>query len=176
MRSKAGLLLLCAALLVSALPAFAVEHAVAGKVTKIDSATKTIVVRLADGTEQAFKYTEHTAVHAAKAGSKAAKKGAVESYLAVKEGSDVVVHYTGEGANKTATVVNDYGRNAFKVSKGTVVKANQAAHTFTVRTADGAEHTYRVAKDASMDTGQGIVKGTKYDVKKGEKVVVHYSD
>lgn len=169
-------LLLGAALILAALPAFAVEHAVAGRITKIDATAKTIVVKLADGTEQVFKYSERTSVHAVRAGSKAVKKGAVESYLAGRKGSDVVVHYTGEGATKTATAVNDYGQNAFKVSEGTVEKADKTAHTVTVRTEDGAEHTYQVAKDTSVDTAQGIVKGTKYQAQKGEKVVVHYTD
>src|SRR5512146_1932226 len=144
MRPRAFLPIL--ALLVTTLPAFAIEHAVAGKITRVDSTAKTMVVKLADGTEQIFHFTEHTAVRAAKGGSKA------------------------------ATAVDDYGQNAFQVTRGTVVKTDKAAHTVTVRTKDGVEHTYQMAKNASVDTTQGIVKGSEYDAKKGEKVVVHYTN
>ncbi len=176
MRPRAFLPILFLALLITTLPAFAIEHAVAGRITRIDSTAKTMVVKLADGTEQIFHFTERTAVHAAQAGSKAVKKGAVDTYFAGKEGSDVVVRYTGKGASKTATAVDDYGQNAFQVTKGTVVKTDKTAHTVTVRTEDGVEHTYQMAKNASVDTTQGIVKGSEYDAQKGEKVVVHYSN
>lgn len=176
MHPRLFLPILFLALITAALPASAVEHAVAGKITRIDRAAKTIVVKTADGAEHVFKFTDHTVVHAASAGSRAAKKGAVATYFAGKEGSDVVVRYTGEGATKTATTVDDYGQNAFQVSKGTVIKTDKTARTMTVRTEDGAEHTYHLAKDASVDTEQGIVRGSKYDAKKGEKVIVHYSN
>ena len=176
MRPRVVLPILFLILITAALPAFAVEHAVAGKITRIDRAAKTIVVKTADGVEHVFKFTDHTVVHATTAASKAVKKGAVDTYFAGKEGSDVVVRYTGEGATKTATAVDDYGQNAFQVSKGTIVKTDKAAHTMTVRTEDGAEHTYHVAKNASIDTAQGVVNSSKYHAKKGEKVIVHYSN
>ena len=176
MNPRACLLLLCVTLIAIALPAFALEHAVAGTVTKVDSKAKTIVVKTADGAEEAFKFTGHTAMHAAKGGGELAKKGAVDTYLAGKEGTHVVVHYSGEGAEKTATAVDDFGKGALKASKGTVQSADKAGHTVTLKTEDGAEETYRVAKDASVDTQHGIVKGSEYAAKKGEKVTVHYTE
>lgn len=176
MHSRACLLLLWVGLMATALPAFSLEHAVAGKVTKVDSMAKTIVVKTADGAEEVFKFTEHTTVHAAKGAGELAKKGGVDTYLAGKEGTDVVVHYSGEGAEKTATSVDDYGKDVFKVSKGTVTKADKAAHTVTVKTSEGAEETYHFAQDASVDVGHGIVNGSEYAAKKGEKVTVHYTE
>lgn len=176
MNPRACLPLLWLALIATALPALGLEHAVAGTVTKVDSKAKTIVVKTADGAEEAFKFTGHTAMHAAKGGGKLAKKGAVDTYLAGKEGTHVVVHYSGEGAEKTATAVDDFGKDAFKTGKGTVTKADKAGRTVTVKTEGGAEETYRVAKDASVDTEHGVVKGSEYAAKKGEKVTVHYTE
>ena len=175
MRSRACLSVLCLTLIATALSAFGLEHAVAGTVTKVDSKAKTIFVKTADGAEEAFKFTEHTAMHAAIGGGELAKKGAVDTYLAGKEGTQVVVHYSGEGAEKTATAVDDFGKDALKTSKGTVTGADKVGRTVTMKTEDGAEHTYHVAKDASVDTEHGIVKGSEY-VKKGEKVTVHYTE
>jgi hypothetical protein len=176
MRSRTYLWLAAVMVLAIAAPAFAMEHAVAGTVTRVDSAAKTIAVKMADGTEQVFKYTERTAVHAVKSGGTAAKKGALDTYLAGKEGSHVVIRYSGEGARKTATAVDDLGTDTVNVSKGTVVKADKVGHTVTVKTENGAEETYHVADNAAVDTGHGVVHGSEYAAKKGEKVAVHYTD
>jgi len=162
------------AVIAAALPATAVEHAVAGTVTKVDSAAKTIAVKTADGAEHVFKFTEHTTVHAAQDIGHAAKAGAVDSYLAGKKGAQVVVHYTGEGAEKTAVGVDDLGKGTVKASKGTVTGIDRAGHTMTVKTESGAEETYHVAEDATVDTKDGVVKGAEY-AEKGAKVTVHYT-
>jgi len=159
-------------ILTTALPAMALEHATEGIVTRVDSVAKKIAVKTADGTEEVFKFTGKTAVHAAKG----VKTGAVDSYLAGKEGTHVVVHYTGEGADKTAVAVDDFGKDTVKVGEGTVTGLDKAGHTVTVKTEDGSEETYHVAKDATVDTEHGVVKGTEYTAKKGEKVSVHYTE
>jgi hypothetical protein len=107
--------------------------------------------------------------------AKDAKTGAVESYMKGKEGTTVVVHYTGEGAEKSAVAVRDMGKDTVKVSEGTVTKVDKAGHTVTVKTEDGSEETYHVAKDATVETGHGVEKGADY-AKDGEKVTVHYTD
>ncbi len=38
---------------------------------------------------------------------------------------------------------------------------------------DGTEKTYHVAKEATVDTGHGVVEGSKYTAKAGDKVVVY---
>lgn len=155
-----------------ALPAMALEHATEGVVTRVDSAAKKIAVKTADGAEEIFKFTGKTAVHAAKG----AKTGAVDTYLAGKEGTHVVVHYTEEAGEKTAVAVDDFGKDAVKVGKGTVTGLDKAGHTVTVKTEEGTEETFHLAKDATVDTEHGVVKGTEYTAKKGEKVTVHYSE
>jgi len=156
----------------TAVPALALQHATEGVVTRVDSAGKKIAVKTADGTEEVFKFTGKTAVHA----GEGVKTGAVDTYLAGKEGTHVVVHYTGEGAEKTAVGVEDLGRDTVKVGKGTITGIDKAGHTVTVKTEEGSEETYHIAKDAAVDTEHGAVKGTEYTAKKGEKVSVHYTD
>jgi hypothetical protein len=149
-----------------------VAHALAGTVTKVDSAAKTVAVKTAEGTEETLKFTDKTVMHAAKG----VKTGAVDTYLTGKEGTHVVVRYTGEGAKKVAVAVDDLGKDTVKTSKGTVTHVDKAADTITVKTEDGAEDTYRVAKDASVDTVHGVVKGSEYSAKEGEKITVHYTE
>lgn len=153
-----------------------VVHAVEGAVTHVDSAAKTIAIKSADGTEHVFKFTGHTTIDASHAVAKGAKTGAVDTYLKGKEGTHVIVHYTGEGAQKTATGVRDFGKDGLKVGEGTVTHVDKAGRFVVVKTADGTEGTYRVARDASVDTGHGVVKGSEYTAKEGEKVTVGYSE
>jgi hypothetical protein len=153
-----------------------VVHAVGGVVTKVDSAAKTIAVKLADGSERVFRYTGRTTMHVSKEAAHGAKVGSVDSYMAGKEGTHVVVHYTGEGADRTAVGVDDFGKEGLKFSRGTVTHVDQAARMVTVKSEDGTEQTYHVAKDAAIDTEHGVVKGFENTTKEGEHVTVHYTD
>jgi len=184
--AKAALRFLLIAAVAAAAPALALQHASEGVITRVDSAGKKVAIKTADGTEEVFKFTGKTAMH----GAKGAKTGAVDAYLAGKEGTHVVVHYTGEGAEKTAVAVDDFGKGTVKVGKGTVkvgkgtVKVgkgtvtglDKAGHTVTVKTEEGTEETFDVAKGAAVDTEHGSVKGTEFTAKKGEKVTVHYTE
>jgi hypothetical protein len=166
-------LLLCLTIFAGlAMAAEDVTHAVAGTVSKVDKASKTLVIKAADGTEHTFKYTEKTAVRGAKGASKDAKKAMLDTYMDGKEGTNVIVHYTEKGADKTAVAVEDLGKDGVKVSEGTITKVDKAARTVTVKTKDGAEETYDLSKDAVIDSGKGIAKETK----EGEKVTVHYTE
>lgn len=175
MTSRKGLIrsvLMIVALVAAAVPVLAFVRATEGVVTRIDSTAKTIAVKTADGTEEVFKFSGKTALRAADG----VKTGAVGTYFAGKEGTHVVVRYTGEGAEKTAVGIDDFGKDSFRVSKGVVTGVDKGAHTVTVRTEDGSEETYHLTKDAAVDTEHGVVRGTEYAATKGEKISVHYTD
>src|SRR5882724_4710844 len=77
-------------------------NVITGTRDKVDSGAKTVAVKTADGTVETVKFTEKTTVQ----GLKDAAKGAD---LAGKEGGHVIVHATGEGAEKTAHSVEWFG-------------------------------------------------------------------
>jgi ABC-type enterochelin transport system substrate-binding protein len=151
-------------------------HAVAGAVTKVDKTAKTIAVKTADGSEEVFTYTEHTSVRDSRAVAHAAQMGIVDTYMAGKEGTRVVVRYTGKGADKTATVVEDFGKDALKVGRGTVTHVDKEAHTVAIKTDDGAEATYRLGAEGVVETDHGVIRSSRYLAKEGDKVVVHYTE
>ena len=104
------------ALTVGAQSAFAddLTHAISGTVKSVDHATKTMVVKTADGTEHTVKWTDHTVIKGAKdtgkgvaVGSedtaKATAKGTEDTGKGIAEGSKVTVHYTEKAGEKTAT-------------------------------------------------------------------------
>ena len=170
------LLILCATAVFCMAYDADVVHAVSGAVTKVDKEAKTIAVKTADGTEHVFHYTEKTAIRGAHDTAKGAKAGAMDTYFAGKEGTHVIVRYSEKGADKTASSVDDFGKDGLKVSEGTVTKVDKAGHTVAIKTEDGAETTYDWGKDATIDTEHGVVKSTRYVAKEGDKVVVHYSE
>jgi hypothetical protein len=163
-------------LAVAALLVFAVRAAddvvtaVHGTVTKVDSATKTMVVKTKDGTEQTVHYTGKTAVW----GADKTAAGAKDTVKGVGEGAEVVVHYTEKGGEKTATEVDKVGKDGMKYVDGTVEKVGKDGKTVTVKAADGTEHTFDVA---GKDTAKGVEqtgKVTVYYTEQGGKKVAHF--
>lgn len=142
--------------------------AVEGTVKKVDAGAKTVVIATADGTEHTVHVASKTAVHgwdASEAGSKDAMHG-------VNEGSHVVAHYTVKGSQETAQEIDRVGEGGLKVSEGTVENIDRGSKVIAVKTADGAEATYKMSNHAAVDAGKDTAKG----VQKASKVTVYYSE
>jgi hypothetical protein len=146
----------------------AADHAVAGRVEKIDSKSKTMLIKAADGTEQKVKYTEKTTVNGL-------EDAATATDHVAHEGDQVVVRYVGEGAHKTATEVEHVGEEPLQRIDGTVEKVDQTTHTVVVKAADGTEQTYHMADHALVDTGKNVKYGTENALKEGDHVVVNFT-
>jgi hypothetical protein len=156
-----------------ALAAQDVVSAVDGTVKKIDSGTKTVVVKTADGTEHTFHFLGRTVVH----GAQATAKGSKEGFNGLKEGSEVAVHYTAKGGQETAEELDHIGKDGMKVTEGTISHIDRGAKTVAIKTADGAETTYRLADHAAKDTGKGVEKSGKvtvYYTEEGGHKVAHF--
>ena len=144
-------------------------NVITGTLDKVDSAGKTIAVKTADGTVETVKFTDKTTVH----GLKDATKG---GDLAGKEGGHVVVHTTGEGADKTAHSVEWFGNKTVHATEGTVEDVGAGSKTVAIKTADGAKETFVVADHATVDTGKGVTRYSVAGAKKGEHVTVYYTE
>ena len=147
--------------------AFAVV-AVKGTVEKVDSTAKTIVVKAADGTEHTFHFAVRTAVHGGERAGAATK----ESFHGLKEGSEVIVHYTAKGTEETAEEVDHIGEGGLKATEGTVTHLDRATKTVTVKTADGTEEAFRLTDHAAEDAGRDVSEGAE----KSGKVTVYYTE
>jgi hypothetical protein len=166
----------CALVLSSLASAQDAIHAVSGAVSHLDKEAKTITIKTADGAEQVFHYTEHTSIRDSSAAATHVKMGAVDTYFAGKEGSKVVVRYLGKGADKTTTLVEDFGKDSLKAGRGTVTHVDKATHTVAIRTEDGAISTYQMSDRAVVETDHGVVRGSRYLIKEGDRVTVHYTE
>jgi hypothetical protein len=126
-------------------------------VKRIDAGAKTIIVTTADGTQDAVHFVGRTAVH----GADAAAAGSKETLHGINVGSEVAVHYTTTGTQRTAHEIDDVGKTGLRSAEGTVKSIYRGTKTLTLKTADGAEETYRLADRAARDTGQDIGEGAE---------------
>ena len=139
-----------------------------GVVTKIDRTSKTVMVKAADGTEHTMHLVGRTVVH----GGKETYKGAEEAGRDLQEGSQVVVHYTKQGADETAEEIDHIGKDGLKTSEGSITKFDRAAQTMTIKVADGTEQTYRLTEHAAEDAG----RETADTAKKSAHAIVYYTE
>ena len=174
MKSKNIVLASLALLLLSALgwAAEDVVSAVHGTITKLDSATKTMVVKAKDGTEHSIKFVDKTTVHGVKAGAHETEMGGKDAFHGLQEGTEVVAHYSEKGADKTAVEVDKVGKDGIKAVDGTITDIDRGAKTMTVKAADGTEHTFKLSGRAAKDAGKDIEKGTE----KTAHVTVYYTE
>jgi hypothetical protein len=150
-----------------------VVSAVHGTIDKVDSASKTVVVKSADGTEHTFHFADTTAVHGADATAGAAK----DSWHGMTKGTEVVAHYTGRGADKTAVELDRVGKGGLDVTKGTVKSIDRGGKTLVVDTGHGTEKVFDLTAHAATDAGKGVAKGSKvavYSAKDSGKDVAHF--
>jgi len=147
--------------------AFAIT-AVEGTVTKIDRTAKTIAVKAADGTEHTFHFAARTVV----LGGEKVDAGAKDAFHGLKEGSNVVVHYTAKGTKETAEEVDRVGKDGLKTTEGTVTHIDRSAKTVAMKTADGTEQTFRLTSNAASDVGKDVGEGAE----KSGKATVYYTE
>jgi hypothetical protein len=153
------------------LPAHADEDvvtAVHGTITKVDEATKTILVKTADGTEHTFHFVAKTTVH----GARATATGAKDSFHGLTEGSEVVAHYTAKGAEETAVEVDKVGKGGLHAVDGAVTHVSEDGKTVVVKAADGTERTFQVVGHDTAVSAKEIGKGAD----KTAKFTVYYTE
>jgi hypothetical protein len=139
-----------------------------GVVLKLDAAASTVVVKAADGTEHTLHFVKRTTVH----GAHETATGAKDAFHGLQEGGQVAVHYTAKGTVETAEEIDNIGKDGLKSSEAVVTHVDRGAKTLGVKTADGAEDTYRLTDSAAKDAGKDIAGGTE----KSAKVTVYYTE
>lgn len=161
MIKRSGSVVLAAMLVATACAAQDVVSAVHGTIEKIDSTTKTIVVKSGDDTEHSMHFVAKTAVH-----------GTEGSWHGLQKGTEVVAHYTTRGTENTAMEIDKVGRDGLKAMDGTIKEIDRGGKTLVVKTGDGTEQFFRLTGHATEDGGKEIAKGNE----KGAKVTVYYTE
>ncbi len=150
-------------------PAVERRHGIlVGVVLKVDSAARTVVVKLADGTEHTVHFVKRTTVH----GARYAAAGTQDAVQGLKEGSKVAVHYTAEGSKETAEEIDNIGKDGLKATDAALLHVDRGAKALAVKTADGTEQVYRLTDSAAKYAGKDISQGAEKTV----KVTVYYTE
>jgi hypothetical protein len=139
-----------------------------GTVLNLDNAAKTVVVKVADGTQHTFHFVKRTAVH----GVQGSAAGAQDAFRGLKEGSEVAVHYSAKGTDETAEEIDNVGRDGLKATEGTATHIDRGAKTLSLRTADGTDEVYRLTDSAAKDAGKDVTSGAEQSA----KVTVYYTE
>jgi hypothetical protein len=145
-----------------------VVTAVHGTVEKIDSDTKTMVIKTSDGAEHTLHFLDRTVVH----GARASEAGGKDTWHGVRSGTEVVAHYTTRGTEETAVEVDKVGEEGLKKSTGTITDIDRGAKELVVKGDDGVDSTYRLTDHAAKDGGKDLTAGAE----KGAKVTVYYTE
>jgi ribosomal protein L24 len=168
--NKLGRIAVCAMLTMGICVAQDLVNIILGTIQKVDSTTRTIVVKTADGTEHTIKVTDATTL-----------KGTKDGFNGLKEGTQIVARTTGKGADETAMEVGKISEDGFKGTEGTVEKFDKDTKTIVVKNVHGAKKTFELGGKALEDAGKaasaGITKGTivmVYHTEEGGEKVAYY--
>lgn len=145
-----------------------VVRAVHGTVDSLGSAGKTVVVKTAEGA----KFTLHAASTTAVYGLDGAATGAKATFKGITAGTEVVAHYSMEGAKYTATSLRAVGGAGLRVTEGTVHAIDRGARTVAVKTADGSVQTFTLAAHATATASKSTAKA----VTTGATVIVYSTE
>lgn len=121
-----------------------------------------VIVKTKDGVEHVFNAAKGLVVHG--------NKGAGEPLADLREGQQVVIHYTTGGAGDTAQEIDRVGADGLQTTEGTVIDINRARKQITVRFENRTTETFRLTDRAAADAGKGI------DASGDTKVIIYYTD
>ena len=165
-----GYFAVCAMLTMGICVAQDLVNIILGTIQKVDSITKTIVVKIADGTEHTIRVTDAATV-----------KGTKDGFNGLREGTLIVARTTGEGTDETAIEVGKISQDGFKATDGTVEKFDKDTKTIVVKNVHGAKKTFELGGKALEDAGKatraGIAKHTivtVYHTEEGGEEVAYY--
>jgi hypothetical protein len=169
---KLGYFAACAMLTMGICVAQDLVNVILGTIQKVDTNTKTIVVKTADGTEHTIKVMDAATV-----------KGTKDGFDGLREGTQIVARTTGKGADETAMEVGKISEDGFKATDGTVERFDKDTKTIVVKDVHGAKKTFalggKALEDAGKATGARIAKGTivtVYHTEEGEEKVAYFAN
>ena len=157
-------------LLVPALAAQEIVHALCGTVSSINPAAKTITLFQDTGSPATFKVMPTGGKRIAF--DKKIADGLTAAKEFQKQGAYVILFYYGVNENQTAVALKNMGAGPFASTTGEVTEWNGHDRKLTVRDKDGATHSFTVAVQTAAETYMGVVDGTKFEPEKGNSVRV----
>jgi hypothetical protein len=167
---KSCLIATCFALVTTVSHAQERVHAISGTVTAIHPKISMMEIATDDGSSSHFRWTKTG--EASLEFDKTVRADTTEADKFTTMGHHVIVYYYGEGTVRTVVALHDLGDGSVQKSSGTVVKLNRRDRTLTIKNEAGTELSFHLDPKTVADTATGVTQGFKYDLSKGEQVLV----
>lgn len=120
-----------------------------------------VVVTTKDGIEHVYHFAKDLVVHGGHGNGPAALEG-------LREGTTVVVHYTGANTDQTAQEVDIVGDGGLQVAEGTVTNIDRQRGEITVRYDSGKIEKFKLTERAAGEAPKADDTGAR--------VVIYYKD
>lgn len=134
--------------------------AVEGTIEGVSPEGNALSVRTTNGTTQLFVLLEKLFVHGADPD---------DELHGLRQGTAVVVHYTGSGASATAQEVDRIDGNGLTIAEGTVTSINRDRGEITVRFDNKTTETFKLTNRVVSEAGGDLAKGHP-------RVIVYYTN
>jgi hypothetical protein len=151
-----------------------VVHALTGKLTSVNPATKTISVDTDDGSEGVFKVLTDKSIPLDfnKEVKDVSTPAADFSKAKATEKTQILVFYIGDDAQRTAVAVEDLGAGPFQKTVGTIVNFDRHSHILTVKDSKGAVEPFHLGPKTVAEGTDGVELADRFEAHRGDQIRV----
>ncbi len=135
-----------------------------GTMKAVYRATNVVVVATLDGVEHMYHFTKDLLVHGGKGTG-------VDALEGLEEGTTVVIHSAGTGADQSAVEIDRVGDEGLKTTEGVVTKIDHKRLEITIRFDNGTKETLQLTARAAAEAGSATSQAVP-----STRVVVYYAD
>jgi hypothetical protein len=133
--------------------------AVEGTIEAVSPEGDSLSVRTTDGTTQLFRLLEKVFVHG----------DGPQELLGLRQGTPVVIHYSGSGASATVQEVDRIDSQGLRITEGVVTSINRDRGEINVRFDNKTTETFKLTNRAAKDVGRDLNKADH------PRVIVYYT-
>ena len=135
--------------------------AVEGTIEAVSPQGTSLSVRTTDGTTQLFRLLEKLFVDGADPN---------DELIGLKQGTPVVIHYSGSGASATAQEVDRIDGGGLNITEGVVTSINRDRGEIKVRYDNQTTETFKLTNRAARDSGRDLNSAEH------PRVIVYYTN
>lgn len=148
------------------LPAQEIIHATTATVIKVDTPSSSLIVRKANQSTTMFQIKQPLTTKISF--DPALHFSSMTTDMSLNPDTNIIIYYFGF-STKVVVAVKDLGKEALNVT-GIISLIDKGEHAISVTGDNGTQNVCYITKDTAVETSLGVVLGSKYSPKKGQKV------
>jgi len=145
-----------------------VERTFVGALVRVNSTANRIRLRMMDGVQHELIVTTSTRFDGAGC-------PATLFDLPQHTGDDVIVAFTEDRDEKTATLIRCFDPDTLRMSEGILARIDPLTRRVVLRTVYGDQLPFRFAEATTFDTGARLVPGAAFMAYQGQPIIVYYT-